>query len=234
MEEEFERAQALLTRYEDELLDMLPADAEIFDAHVDLGHDIDGQIGVYEELERLNDMAVRLVHAEHEAPRDARHVVEPLQLLVDADLAVDVVAEMDVRVEDHRRPVGQHVREASSIVPRTCSRLRPLELLLHETFSLCRGQDRIASAVPDVLIFADTETLSPRCGTRCRSWFRIRSCTWRRNGTSITAVCTAFEVDADQGTAGDRGAGRARNTAYDELLAKRRSPRDAITLARQR
>src|SRR6476659_995098 len=36
---------------------MLPADAEIFDAHVHLGHDIDGQIGVYEELERLNDMA---------------------------------------------------------------------------------------------------------------------------------------------------------------------------------
>ena len=57
MEEEFERAQALLTRYEDELLDMLPAEAEIFDAHVHLGHDIDGQIGVYEELERLNDMA---------------------------------------------------------------------------------------------------------------------------------------------------------------------------------
>jgi len=57
VEEEFERAQALLTRYEDELLDMLPAEAEIFDAHVHLGHDIDGQIGVYEELERLNDMA---------------------------------------------------------------------------------------------------------------------------------------------------------------------------------
>jgi predicted TIM-barrel fold metal-dependent hydrolase len=57
VEEEFERAQALLTRYEDELLNLLPADTEIFDAHVHLGHDIDGQIGVYEELERLNDMA---------------------------------------------------------------------------------------------------------------------------------------------------------------------------------
>src|SRR5512133_2286492 len=33
----------------------MPADPEIFDAHVHLGHDIDGQIGVSEELERLND-----------------------------------------------------------------------------------------------------------------------------------------------------------------------------------
>ncbi|HEY3050932.1 MAG TPA: amidohydrolase family protein [Gaiellaceae bacterium] len=55
MEREFERAQALLTRYEDELRNLLPANAEIFDAHVHLGHDIDGQTGVYEELERLND-----------------------------------------------------------------------------------------------------------------------------------------------------------------------------------
>src|SRR5262245_21872093 len=57
MEREFERAQALLTRYEDDLRSLLPADAEIFDAHVHLGHDIDGQIGVYEELERLNELA---------------------------------------------------------------------------------------------------------------------------------------------------------------------------------
>ncbi len=57
MEREFERAQQLLTRYEGELRNLIPADAKIFDAHVHLGHDIDGQIGVYEELERLNDMA---------------------------------------------------------------------------------------------------------------------------------------------------------------------------------
>jgi uncharacterized protein len=57
VEREFERAQKLLTRYEDELRNLIPADAEIFDAHVHLGHDIDGQTGVYEELERLNDMA---------------------------------------------------------------------------------------------------------------------------------------------------------------------------------
>ena len=67
MEEEFERAQALLTRYEDELRNLLPADAEIFDAHVHLGHDIDGQIGVYEELERhqRRGRGLALLHVLH-------------------------------------------------------------------------------------------------------------------------------------------------------------------------
>jgi uncharacterized protein len=55
VEQEFERALALLSRYEDGVRDLMPADADIFDAHVHLGHDIDGQIGVYEELERIND-----------------------------------------------------------------------------------------------------------------------------------------------------------------------------------
>jgi len=57
VEREFERAVALLSRYEDGARSLMPADAEIFDAHVHLGHDIDGQIGVYEELERINDAA---------------------------------------------------------------------------------------------------------------------------------------------------------------------------------
>jgi len=52
-----ERAQALIAGYDEELARELPEGAEIFDAHVHLGHDIDGQTGVYEELERLNDMA---------------------------------------------------------------------------------------------------------------------------------------------------------------------------------
>ena len=55
MEREFERAVGLLSRYEDGVRDLMPADAEIFDAHVHLGHDIDGQTGVYEELERINE-----------------------------------------------------------------------------------------------------------------------------------------------------------------------------------
>src|SRR5215510_2277168 len=48
---------ALLARYEAGLRNLMPANAEIFDAHVHLGHDIDGQTGVYEELERINEMA---------------------------------------------------------------------------------------------------------------------------------------------------------------------------------
>jgi predicted TIM-barrel fold metal-dependent hydrolase len=55
VEQEFQRAQELIASYETELRNQLPGNAEIFDAHVHLGHDIDGQTGVYEELERLND-----------------------------------------------------------------------------------------------------------------------------------------------------------------------------------
>ena len=55
MEDAFERAQELIAEYEEELKRELPEDAEIFDAHVHLGNDIDGFRGVYEELERIHD-----------------------------------------------------------------------------------------------------------------------------------------------------------------------------------
>jgi uncharacterized protein len=55
VEDAFERAQELIAGYEQELKQELPADAEIFDAHVHLGNDIDGFRGVYEELERIHD-----------------------------------------------------------------------------------------------------------------------------------------------------------------------------------
>ena len=55
MEAALSRAQALISRYDDELRRLLPADAEIFDAHLHLGHDIDGTSGQYEELERIMD-----------------------------------------------------------------------------------------------------------------------------------------------------------------------------------
>ena len=61
-------------------------------------------------------MAVRLVHAEHEAVRDPVRVVDALELLVDADLPVDVVPEVDVRVED-LGVRGQHVAKLV-LVPR--------------------------------------------------------------------------------------------------------------------
>jgi uncharacterized protein len=49
------RAQELLATYDDELRRLLPKDAEIFDAHLHLGNDIDGFSGQYEELERILD-----------------------------------------------------------------------------------------------------------------------------------------------------------------------------------
>jgi predicted TIM-barrel fold metal-dependent hydrolase len=55
MEDVLERAQALLASYDQELAADLPEDPEIFDAHVHLGHDIDGMVGVYEDLERINN-----------------------------------------------------------------------------------------------------------------------------------------------------------------------------------
>jgi uncharacterized protein len=52
MEDVLERARALVDEYDRALADELPDGAEIFDAHVHLGTDIDGFRGHYEELER--------------------------------------------------------------------------------------------------------------------------------------------------------------------------------------
>ena len=55
MDEAFDRAQELIATYDEELRRELPENAEIFDAHVHLGNDIDGQRGTYEELEQVLD-----------------------------------------------------------------------------------------------------------------------------------------------------------------------------------
>ena len=55
MDEALARAQTLISGYDDELRRLLPDGAEIFDAHLHLGHDIDGFSGQYEELERIMD-----------------------------------------------------------------------------------------------------------------------------------------------------------------------------------
>ena len=55
MDDAFRRAQQLIATYDEELRRELPADAEIFDAHVHLGNDIDGMVGTYEELEGILD-----------------------------------------------------------------------------------------------------------------------------------------------------------------------------------
>ncbi|HEV8099327.1 MAG TPA: amidohydrolase family protein, partial [Gaiellaceae bacterium] len=53
MEAVLKRAQELIAGYDEELARELPESAEIFDAHVHLGHDIDGMAGLYEELEAI-------------------------------------------------------------------------------------------------------------------------------------------------------------------------------------
>src|SRR5262245_46811787 len=49
------RAQRLIEDWDQELLRELLENSEIFDAHLHLGHDIDGMVGDYEELERVMD-----------------------------------------------------------------------------------------------------------------------------------------------------------------------------------
>jgi predicted TIM-barrel fold metal-dependent hydrolase len=48
-----DRAQELLTRCDDELRGLIPDGADIFDAHLHLGTDIDGMVGDYDQLEEL-------------------------------------------------------------------------------------------------------------------------------------------------------------------------------------
>jgi uncharacterized protein len=55
VDEPLSRAQELLASYDEELRRLLPDGAELFDAHVHLGNDIDGFSGQYEELERIMD-----------------------------------------------------------------------------------------------------------------------------------------------------------------------------------
>jgi predicted TIM-barrel fold metal-dependent hydrolase len=46
-----ERAVELMDRYDAEARSLIPAGADIFDAHLHLGHDIDGMVGDYDQLE---------------------------------------------------------------------------------------------------------------------------------------------------------------------------------------
>ena len=47
------RAEELVSTWDDELHRLLPDGADIFDAHLHLGHDIDGMVGDYDQLEQL-------------------------------------------------------------------------------------------------------------------------------------------------------------------------------------
>jgi uncharacterized protein len=53
MDDAVGRARKLIDDWDDELRRELPPGADIFDAHLHLGHDIDGMVGDYDELERV-------------------------------------------------------------------------------------------------------------------------------------------------------------------------------------
>ncbi|HWQ01087.1 MAG TPA: amidohydrolase family protein [Gaiellaceae bacterium] len=53
MDEAATRAEALIQEWDAELRRELPDNADVFDAHLHLGHDIDGMVGDYDELERV-------------------------------------------------------------------------------------------------------------------------------------------------------------------------------------
>jgi uncharacterized protein len=55
VDDTLQRAQKLMAQWDDELQKELPEGADVFDAHTHLGTDIDGMIGVYEDLERGMD-----------------------------------------------------------------------------------------------------------------------------------------------------------------------------------
>jgi predicted TIM-barrel fold metal-dependent hydrolase len=55
VDEALERAQELVAQWDEDLRRELPSGAEIFDAHLHLGYDIDGMVGDFDDLLRLMD-----------------------------------------------------------------------------------------------------------------------------------------------------------------------------------
>jgi uncharacterized protein len=55
VDEAVQRAQELVAEWDEELQRELPEGAEVFDAHVHLGNDIDGMSGDYDDLRRIMD-----------------------------------------------------------------------------------------------------------------------------------------------------------------------------------
>jgi predicted TIM-barrel fold metal-dependent hydrolase len=55
MDEALQRAQELVDEWDEELRRELPAGADVFDAHLHLGNDIDGMVGEFDDLLRVMD-----------------------------------------------------------------------------------------------------------------------------------------------------------------------------------
>src|SRR5436305_14907800 len=62
MDEALARAQELLARWDEELERIVPSGCRIFDVHVHLGNDIDGMVGILDELVRVQER-YRIAHA---------------------------------------------------------------------------------------------------------------------------------------------------------------------------
>lgn len=126
MDDAFERGQELIATYNEELRKELPTDAEIFDAHVHLGNDIDGFRGTYEELERILDangisrafmfcMDEADRHPGFKAPNDrtlehAKRSEGRLIPFVRLDLAEDPIAEAERCLDLGARGIKLHPR----------------------------------------------------------------------------------------------------------------------------
>src|ERR1043166_5783321 len=146
VEDVLERAKALLAGYDEDLRREIPQGTEIFDAHVHLGHDIDGMVGVYEDLERINDRyGIRRCfmfcmdepdrHPAFRAPNDrtlehARRSARRLIPFVRLDLAEEPIEEATRCIDLGARGIKLHPRAQRFLL--NDERLAPLFALAAE------------------------------------------------------------------------------------------------------
>jgi predicted TIM-barrel fold metal-dependent hydrolase len=146
VDDAFERGQELIATYDEELRKELPAGAEIFDAHVHLGNDIDGFRGTYEELERILDgyaisrafmfcMDEADRHPGFQAPNDrtlehAKRSEGRLIPFVRLDLGEDPIAEAERCLDLGARGIKLHPRAQGFLL--NDERLAPVFALASE------------------------------------------------------------------------------------------------------
>jgi predicted TIM-barrel fold metal-dependent hydrolase len=146
VDDAFERGQELIATYDEELRKELPAGAEIFDAHVHLGNDIDGFRGTYEELERILDaygisrafmfcMDEADRHPGFQAPNDrtlehAKRSEGRLIPFVRLDLGEDPIAEAERCLDLGARGIKLHPRAQRFLL--NDERLEPVFALASE------------------------------------------------------------------------------------------------------
>src|SRR5947208_414329 len=164
-------------------------------------------------------MAVLLVHAEHEAARDPITVVDPLEVVVKADEPVDVMPEVNVRVED-LGAFRQLPREL--LVVAGYERLRFLEHVVHD------GSVYVASgSLADVLIYADS-LRSPEMRHEVPIAIPDPFLYAERNGQKHVVV-TSFELDRIKAVVPELEAIAPEELGLDELY-NQGLPREEIEL----